>query len=95
MVEQAPETLAVGMVVDAAIAARYNRMAAAEETGWAVVLFTGSACEEHPGRPCIMEAFGPYASTDDATPVMEWYLRNAPWTAPHRVRLRPATASPP
>jgi len=52
-----------------------------------VVLFTGSECEEHPGRPCMMEALGPYDRAK-ADRVMERYLADAPWTAPHRLTLR-------
>jgi hypothetical protein len=54
--------------------------------GYAVVLFTGSECEEYPGKSCVMDVLGPYTSAE-AERVMVHYLEVAPWTAPHRAIL--------
>jgi hypothetical protein len=51
---------------------------------YVVVLFTGSECEDHPGKPCVMEARGPYTK-GEAEAVMAELLETAPWTAPHRL----------
>lgn len=53
---------------------------------YVVVLFTGSECEEHSGKPCVMEVLGPY-DRKESEQVVKLYLEQAPWTAPHRVEL--------
>lgn len=63
-------------------------MAEEPTPGYVIVLFTGSECETHPGKPCVMDVLGPMTRAESDT-VMKDYLRDAPWTAPHRVTLSP------
>lgn len=55
-----------------------------EDRHYAVVLLTGSECEEHPGMPCVMETLGPY-TWEEAEAV---FRQQPEWACPHLMILR-------
>jgi len=49
-------------------------------SGYVVVTYMDTDCEEYPGHKCVMDTLGPYETRDEAAAVARTF---PDWTAPH------------